>query len=197
MSRNIEIEFKNIVTEDEFRLLLRTFHIAQNQFFSQTNHYFDTKVFALKQLGAAIRIRELPEKYELTLKKPTNNGLLEITDRLSQAEAHMLMANLVLPNGEVKDELLNMNIPINEFHLFGSLRTDRAETEYESGVLVFDHSFYLGNEDFELEYETMNREIGERIFNELLKKLNIQIRHADNKISRLYKVLQGKKDVSP
>ncbi|MCR2820982.1 CYTH domain-containing protein [Lederbergia panacisoli] len=197
MSRNIEIEFKNIVTEKEFHHLLQTFHITKNHFFSQTNHYFDTKDFALKQLGAALRIRELPGKYELTLKKPAKTGLLEINDTLSHSEAYLMLNDSVIYDGEVKDELLKMNIPIKDFYLFGSLRTDRAETEYESGLLVFDHSFYLGNEDFELEYETMNREKGETIFYELLKKLNINIRHADNKISRLYKVIQGKKDESP
>ncbi|MBS4198688.1 CYTH domain-containing protein [Bacillus sp. FJAT-49732] len=194
MSRNIEIEFKNIVTEEEFQLLLRTFHISKKQFFSQKNHYFDTKDFALKKLGSALRIREKQEQYELTLKKPADIGLLEINDVINQTEANMLMNHSVFPSGEVKDELHKMKFPIDEFFLYGTLQTDRAETEYKNGLLVFDHSFYLGKEDFELEYETIDRDKGEQFFNELLEKLNIKIRYADNKISRLFKVIQGKKE---
>ncbi|MCJ8006006.1 CYTH domain-containing protein [Lederbergia wuyishanensis] len=197
MSKNLEIEFKNMVTEEEFQLLLKTFQITKKNFFSQTNHYFDTKNYSLKKLGAALRIRELSEKYELTLKKPAVNGLWEINDTISQSEADLLMKNSIFPSGEVKDELLQMHINLNEFILFGSLRTERAEIEYENGLLVFDHSFYKGIEDFEIEYETSNRDEGEKKFYKLLDKLNIKIQYADNKISRLYKVTQGKKDVSP
>ncbi|MBS4193657.1 CYTH domain-containing protein [Lederbergia citri] len=189
MSRNIEIEFKNIVTEAEFQLLLKAFHISKEMFFSQTNHYFDTKDFALKKLNAALRIRSLPEKYEITLKKPLEDGLLEINDYITEAEAKAFINDALLPNGEVKDEIQKMNIPIDKFILFGTLRTDRSEVEYEKGLLVFDHSFYLGKEDFEIEYETQNREKGEKIFYHLLKKFNIEIRNADNKISRLYHAL--------
>ncbi|MBW8350421.1 CYTH domain-containing protein [Bacillus sp. IITD106] len=189
MSRNIEIEFKNMVTEAEFQHLLRTFHISKKMFFSQTNHYFDTKDFSLKKLGAALRIRVLPDKYELTLKKPIEDGLLEINDYINEAEAKAFINNAHMPIGEASGEIQKMNIPIDQLILFGTLRTDRAEVEYEKGKLVFDHSFYLDKEDFEIEYETNNREKGERIFYELLKKFNIEIRNADNKISRLYHAL--------
>lgn len=81
-----------------------------------------------------------------------------------------------------------MDLAIEEIKLFGSLTTHRAELEYKHGLLVFDHSLYLGKEDFEIEYEVSDWEEGKRIFDQLMQTLNIPIKSTDNKISRLYKV---------
>ncbi|WP_249308339.1 CYTH domain-containing protein [Lederbergia citrea] len=186
VSRDIEIEFKNIVTKAEFQLLLHTFNISSSQFFNQKNHYFDTVNFALKNVNTALRVRELPRGFELTLKKPAKVGLLEINQPLSNVESNLLLANSIFPDGEVADEIEAMNIDVKTLELFGSLTTTRAETKYKNGLLVFDHSFYLGQEDFEIEYETIDWDIGQETFNHLLEELNIDRRPADSKIGRLY-----------
>ena len=67
MSQNIEIEFKNMLTEDEFHKFLTHFQITSTDFFKQENHYFDTKDFALKEHGCALRIREKKDRFEMTL----------------------------------------------------------------------------------------------------------------------------------
>ena len=186
MSRNIEIEFKNILTINEFALLLKTFNILNEQFFTQTNHYFDTEDFLLKQMSSALRIRELDDHFELTLKKPEKIGLLEINQQLTHLEAKSLMTGTALPKGEVHDELQQMMENTGNLSYFGSLTTKRAEIEYQNGLLVFDHSFYLGNEDFEIEYEVDDWEAGRKTFSDLLMELNIEIKKTDNKINRFY-----------
>lgn len=186
MSRSIEIEFKNIVTATEFQLLMQNFNLGKDDFFTQQNHYFDTDEFSLKALGSALRVRELPGEYELTLKKPANIGLLEINQTINEQTAFKLLNETVFPDGDVLDELQSMNINIDNLEYFGSLTTDRVEIEYKNGLLVFDHSFYLGVEDFEIEYETSDWEKGEKIFQQLMKQFNIQLTFADNKIGRFY-----------
>lgn len=54
MTQEIEIEFKNIVTEEEFNTLCKSFSIEV--FTKQVNHYFETPDFSLKA-GSALRIR--------------------------------------------------------------------------------------------------------------------------------------------
>ena len=40
----------------------------------------------------------------------------------------------------------------------GSLTTERAETLFEGGTLVFDHSFYYNHDDYEIEFEVQDEE---------------------------------------
>ncbi|MFK4998162.1 CYTH domain-containing protein [Bacillus sp. N9] len=72
MTRQIEIEFKNSVSKDNFQQCLHYFCIKDADFFTQTNHYFDTADFTLKQQAAALRIREVEDQYEFTLKTTGN-----------------------------------------------------------------------------------------------------------------------------
>ena len=57
MATNLEIEFKNMLTETEYDRLIQTFNIQEEQIWLQKNVYFDTKSHDLKQKGAALRIR--------------------------------------------------------------------------------------------------------------------------------------------
>ena len=47
MTQEIEIEFKNIVTKEEFDTLCKSFSIEA--FTKQVNHYFETPDFSLKE----------------------------------------------------------------------------------------------------------------------------------------------------
>ena len=63
MSQSIEIEFKNLLSIEEFNRMITYFQLSDDDFFRQINHYFDTKDFALKNLGCALRIREKKEYF--------------------------------------------------------------------------------------------------------------------------------------
>ncbi|WP_339163751.1 CYTH domain-containing protein [Siminovitchia sp. FSL W7-1587] len=189
MGRHIEIEFKNMVTKEHFELLLSVFHITRDDFAKQVNHYFDTDTFLLKQKAAALRIRNRDHLYELTLKKKTETiGLLEINQEISPAEANACLHKQMFPEGEVKAELAAIDINPNWLICFGSLETRRAERPFGPGCLQFDHSLYLGREDFEVEYEIPEGKLdeGKKFFFQLLNELNIPTKKADNKIKRLY-----------
>ena len=55
MSETIEIEFKNMLTKEEYEILLKKFKVEEKQIISQKNHYFDTPDFELKNLGVCTK----------------------------------------------------------------------------------------------------------------------------------------------
>lgn len=186
MSQNLEIEFKNMLTQEEYQMLIHYYHIPENGIFSQENHYFDTSDFLLKDKGSALRIRQKSGEYELTLKQPFQDGLLETNQRLSIEEATLAITTGILPYGSIKEIISKLDIPFSKMEYFGSLVTKRAEFSYKEGLLVLDHSFYLNKEDYELEYEVENYQDGQKIFLQFLKQHNIPQRKIKNKIQRFY-----------
>ncbi len=186
MSQQIEIEYKNMLTKEEYTIVSTYFSFTYKDFTKQVNHYFDTPNFSLKDQDSALRIREKSGKWELTLKQPSDGpGLLETTQYLSQEEADMIIAGGQLPEGPVKAAIDQLVLE-ESIAYFGSLATERAEKPYKGGLIVLDHSEYLSTEDYELEYETDDPEEGRKIFLSLLKELNIPARKTENKVKRFY-----------
>lgn len=185
-NKNIEIEFKNIVNREEFSSLIDFFNIRSEDFSEQENHYFDTPDFLLKAKGSALRIREKNGSFELTLKQPHPEGLLETNENLTESEAAEMIRTGKIPAELIIRSIKELGIETDKLQYFGTLATKRAEKEYMKGLAVLDHSRYLNKEDFELEYEVDNRNEGELTFLNLLKQLNIPVRKTENKIKRFY-----------
>lgn len=187
MSQHIEIEFKNILTKNEYEKLLAEFKIEKEDLFFQENHYFDTPDFSLKEKGSALRIRKKTSGFEMTLKQPAQVGLLETNQLLSEKEAVQALQQSIIPEGKIKSILLESRISLSAIKYFGSLATYRIEMKYKNGLLVLDHSLYLNKEDYELEYEAENYDDGMKAFSGLLHKYHIPKRETENKIIRFYK----------
>ncbi|AKP46424.1 MULTISPECIES: CYTH domain-containing protein [Bacillus] len=192
MPKQLEIEFKNLLTEEEFHRLADRFRVSQNDFFSHKNHYFDTPSFLLKEKKMALRIRETNNHFELTLKQPYEKGLLETNQTLNSEEATMMLTSGMIPDGEVKSALIQSSVPLSELKCFGTLTTCRAEIPYKDGILVLDKSWYLNTQDFELEYEVENYDVGKEKFLSLLQQYGIPVRKTENKIKRFYNALMSK-----
>jgi len=186
VSTEIEIEFKNIVTAHEFKQFLAAFKILPEDFWSQDNLYFDTSNFALKEKHSALRIRKKKQQFELTLKTPAKEGLLETNQLISEFEATRMINNESFPKGDVLQQIQALQVPYEEIVYFGTLTTKRAEIPYLDGLLVFDHNFYLNEEDFEIEYEVKEPVAGEQNFMNLMKKFNVPLRPVKNKVRRFY-----------
>lgn len=186
MPQNIEIEFKNMLTESEFNILLKHFSLNESHFFKQVNHYFDTPDFSLKQHGCNLRIREKKDGYEMTLKQPHPDGLLETNEILNEKLAQSILEGGPLTDGIIKEQLQRMEIKIEQLCYFGSLETKRAVVEYQGGELVLDLSTYLNAHDYEVEYEVTDRVTGEAVFVRLLSEVKIPHRKAKNKVQRFY-----------
>ncbi|MGY3778913.1 CYTH domain-containing protein [Isobaculum melis] len=187
MSEQLEIEFKNLLTEPEYKKLIDHFQLQPADFFSQENFYFDTSENTLKQLGAALRIRCFSQTAEATLKTPHENGLLEITDSLTLAEAHQLLAAKQLTGlPHISEKLATFKLTLQDFQRLGSLKTTRAEKRIAQGLLVFDQSDYNHITDYELEFEVANFEQGQAFFAHFLAEHHIPIRKTPNKVARMF-----------
>ena len=190
MSQQMEIEFKNLLTKEEYTRLLTFFNIEPEQIVHQENHYFDTPNYDLKTAASGLRIRVLPHHIECTLKeRSSENAHLETTDILTADVAAQMIRGFTFQAPSVEQRLLEMNVNIAELQLFGSLTTNRVELEYEGGLLVFDHSFYLQCEDYEVEYETNDEYTGFSIFQQFLTQHQIEKRYAKKKIARFAEAL--------
>lgn len=187
LKQEIEIEFKNIVTKEEFDRLRSHFQLTEDQFVSQENHYFDTPTFSLKDCGAALRIRSKKDKSVLTLKQPHQEGLLETHEALTNEQAKELRDGSPKIPSTIQQLITDLQVDSHALTYFGTLRTSRAEIPYKNGLLVLDHSFYLGAEDYEVEYEVTDANEGAKYFEQLLTELDIKKKPTENKIRRFYK----------
>ena len=128
MTQEIEIEFKNLLTKQEFDKLTDFFGFTNDAFKLQENHYFDTPDFQLKASGAALRIRFKNGSYVLTLKEPAKIGLLETHQQLNKEEAEgLLFSNERLREGTITKQLQNLGVKSDDLRFFGTLSTARAE----------------------------------------------------------------------
>ncbi|RSL31045.1 CYTH domain-containing protein [Salibacterium salarium] len=187
MAQETEIEKKNLLTESEFHNLCKTLNIKMNDFFWQANTYFDTTNDDIKKQGAALRVRQKNDAYELTLKQPAEVGLLETNQNLTKEEAKLAFSTFTLPEGEVKHQLISsLAVDVHNLHLLGTLETNRVQTPFNEGLLFLDKSVYLDTEDFEIELEGPAENVVETWMDDLLKEHGIPVRETPNKIKRFF-----------
>lgn len=187
MQHELEIEFKNLLTQSEFAQLTAAFHATE--FIRQTNTYFDTTDAHIKARGGALRIREKGDAVECTLKlpNPDGHGLNEFTQQLRfEAEKQALT---YLEEANEIHTLLGEFAITDPLHQLTSLTTKRCEFPYEQGLLVLDESFYSGHHDFEIEFEHFDYELGLEIFTQLLTTHQIPTRQTPSKIKRAMAVI--------
>lgn len=189
MAQEIEIEFKNLLTEAEYRRLEDFFNIKDTKANPHTNHYFETENFDLKNKHAALRIREKDNYFQLTLKEPHQDGLLETHDTISAEEAAAWINNDIIPKPQVAVQLNQLGIDFTALRYGGTLTTERKEVNYKDTTVVLDYSTYNGKEDYELELEAYDKDEGEKVFNQLLEELEISRKQTPNKIQRFYSTL--------
>ncbi|MDT3995080.1 CYTH domain-containing protein [Mammaliicoccus fleurettii] len=185
MGQELEIEFKNLLTIDEYKLI-KQYYFKQSEPFKQTNYYIDTPNHEIISNKMALRIREKNNDYELTLKVPQEVGLLEYNEVIDRLPEQNRPIDIQILPENITEILTKHNIPLSELRLLGDLTTYRLEKKLKSGLLVLDHSIYLGIEDYELEFEVTDFTQGEIAFNDILGTLNISREVPDNKVKRFF-----------
>lgn len=186
LSKDVEIEKKNLLTEDEYNLIYDKYNLGEESRFTQINTYFDTKEMTLKKKQAALRIRIKENFAEMTLKIPYGDHLLEINETLALEEARtMVQKETFIPKDSIIEEMKKMGIMDNfEVFLLTSLKTTRIEKKLAKGLLVLDQSWYNGKSDFELEIEGPTETEASQLFQSILNQLSIEKRETPNKIIR-------------
>ncbi|WP_088005656.1 CYTH domain-containing protein [Indiicoccus explosivorum] len=190
MTKELEIEYKNMLTEEEYKKLLRHFGLEQENARVQVNHYFDTPDGELRKKRCALRIRQTEDRAECTLKTPAPDGNYETTDPLTGEQAAAMLNGERFCAPEVEEALRSIGIGTGALQPFGTLTTRRHEVCQDKDLLVFDHSEYGTQEDYEFEFETEEAEEGKERFHEFLRAHQIPVRPADKKIARLVNSLK-------
>ncbi|MDN7244390.1 CYTH domain-containing protein [Planococcus shenhongbingii] len=191
MTKELEIEFKNMLTREEYKRLLTHFHLAADDAKTQENYYFDTADFKLKEAKCALRIRKKLESFECTLKIPAPEGNFEITDPLNALQAEAIISGQSFEAAEVYAALQKLQVEPSQLIMIGKLMTHRIELSYKDGLLVLDHSEYQNTADYEVEFEVQDAKLGQQQFLEFLQLQKIPVRPADKKIARFMKAAKS------
>ncbi|TFG81821.1 MAG: CYTH domain-containing protein [Erysipelotrichales bacterium] len=176
MRINNEIEYKTLVSEDQFNRLLAHFTISKT--IHQTNTYFDTADRKLKAMRIACRIRVSDVMIEATVKESTDEGILEYNQTLETFDPD------VFKTKEFRNlfKRLHMTEPLFEI---GNASTTRFIVEEEQGELCFDRTVFQNHTDFELEYEVkVDAQLGYARFMHILELEDIPYVASKSKMIR-------------
>lgn len=183
MSTNIEIEAKSLVNEKDYLKFIKHFKINEKDYYLQTNYYIDDSKFSLINYGISLRIRKKKTSYEMTLKTPLSEGLLEKNQLLDLKEFNDFKKDKVFPEGDIKRFLTMLGFDLNSLYIITDLTTKRADINYENGLLSLDENTYNGKKDFEIEFEYNSKSGAIKVMTDLFKKLNVTFK--ENKISKV------------
>lgn len=176
MRTNTEIEYKTLVTRDQFERLLCHFPVIRTV--TQTNTYFDTVDRKLKALKMACRIRVSDDSIVATVKHKVNQGVMEYDVDLEEFDANVFR----------RDEFRRLfeELGINEeLIVVGNVKTVRSTVDEPLGELCFDKNTYRGITDYELEFEVKGDPVaGYRRFTEILELENIPYLPSISKMQR-------------
>ena len=182
--REIEIEFKNLLTKDQYASLLEKYDLKNSEEIINKNFYYDDADESFKKIGAALRIRYTNKKTEMTLKVKGETQNVEINVPLDERYPKEPTVLPILPN-EIIAELERMNVKIKTPMLIQKIETLRHEITLDEGLLVLDETTFINDVvDYELEFETKDYETGLIAFEKLLEKNNIDKNPAKPKIAR-------------
>ncbi|TCD46399.1 CYTH domain-containing protein [Streptococcus sp. X16XC17] len=188
---HLEIEYKTLLTEKEYQILLADF--ADVTPVEQTNYYIDTPDEQIKKSRSSLRIRILENRAELTLKVPQEIGNLEYNQELSIETAQHLVQHFILPDGSIKELLVEKNIDLDKLIVWGHLTTKRLEKESEIGLMALDANRCSHHKDFELEVEVSDAPAGKIAFDDYLKSKGISFKYASSKVARAASLLKTAK----
>ena len=171
MSNAIEIEAKVLLSQDDYRKLVKLFPDSPR--YTQTNHYIDSDDRVLAANGIALRIREKAGQFELTLKTPLSQGLLEKSVAITMNEFCALRDFNEFPKCDLRRFLTMLDFNVDDLKILTSLSTERIDVEYQGGLLSIDRNSYSGKVDYEVEFEYNNMEGAKKILGALLEEAHI------------------------
>lgn len=190
MSKELEIEFKTLLTKDEYIKLCEKFKDCKRNL--QINYYFDTSRFTLKASDIGLRVRMLDkDKYIVTLKRKKGYVLQEINENINKETFDQFLSTGIVPVEEIQKDLEDVikgQLLVN----YMSLSTYRIGFPYKKGQLAIDKCKYVDTVDYELEYEATSYEAGKREFVEIVREFDITYKKSQPKIKRAYDALRKK-----
>ena len=167
---NKEIEFKTLITKEQYDNLLLEFGL-DNNVFAQTNHYFDTEDTKLISEQTVLRIRQKGNNFKITKKTRADVGADETHILISKEKALDILEN------DFDASIIGIPYFV---HKVAELTTYRVSTPF------FDKSEYYGNVDYEIEYEVDDVKEGTIDFQKFLEDHEIVYKESIRKSKRAY-----------
>ena len=183
MAKNLEIEYKNILSQAEYQELFNHYNFAETAPLTQENIYFDTADGELRKRHIGLRVRITDAYVHLTMKQPVkDHQKLETTEKLSLIDGESIKESGKLSHGgEVADFLATIDMALDDLVIIGRFKTIRHQQVIEGQDMVLDHCFFQDYEDYELEVETSNPETG-LLFIKIYCKISIPQRPIKQKM---------------
>src|SRR5699024_3859713 len=148
--KELEIEFKNMLSGQEYGRLEEKYFSSQKPVV-QTNFYIDTPDLDMRKNRILLRIRDAEGIQMMTLKEPTEKGVMEYHGEVSgELNFDRDIRPAELPE-LVRGELARYDIDISRLKIYGALSTERRQVPYREGLRVLDRNTFLDEEDFDLE----------------------------------------------
>ena len=179
MKSSIEIEFKTLLSEEEYNRMIKKFELEDN-IFTQENYYFDTDDFYIRNNKLGLRIRHKNNTWKVTMKKPCDDYLCEYSIILSEDEA----LNYIKNGFSLKEFGYDLLVNFKAKNV-----TERAIVSYKNGNLFFDKCSYNGIVDYEIEYEADDSNRGIDDFKNFLKDNHITYSPSYHKEERAFRSL--------
>ena len=176
MKQHLEIEFKTMLSEDEFENLYQSMGFKEG--FLQINSYFDTYTNFFFKKHMMLRIRSINNVFIFTMKTPRSLGVLENEFKLD-------VFNINDP--KVQKLLETYDIKSNDLELVAQSKTIRHEINDEYGTWCLDLNEFALSKDYELEYELyegVNYEEAQQHYFNRINDLNIHYKQAIPKYIR-------------
>jgi uncharacterized protein YjbK len=191
MSNAIEIEAKALVSKPDYEKIVRLF--PQYPAYSQTNYYIDNADNILRKEGISLRVREKSGLYEMTLKTPLSQGLLEKNCVWTKTNFLNFKEKESFPEGDIKRFLTMLDIDVTTLKIKTSLTTKRIDVPYEGGKLSIDENHYSNITDYEIELEYNNEDEAESLLKSLLEKNGVPFAlNKKTKVSRALSAIEKK-----
>ena len=184
MAKELEVSYRTLLSKSEYTRLAEMFNNKPSNL--QTNYYFDTSRFTLKAAEVVLRVRKR-DRYEVSLRR--KKGYNKINNFITEEEFEKFVTEGVIPSLEIQAEIGEL-IKGQKIVNYMSLSTFRIFFPHKHGVLAIDKCEYLGETDYELEFQATTRDLGKNDFVETVKELGIIYKKGETKIKRAYNALK-------
>lgn len=177
MKDNTERELKVLLTKEQYEKLLHSYDFDKT--ITQTNTYYDTEDSQLKNLGGALRIRNIGEQNILTLKLPQD----AITKQEYEIPVHTSDIHELSPEEKktITDHV-DLKKDVSPIARFTTIRNLKYLPNAE---LCLDENHFGNVTDYELEYEYTTDHDGIQVLNDILKPLGLHFeKNGPSKLAR-------------
>ena len=191
-----ELEERLMITKEQFleieEYIQENFPHAKTVY--QKNRYFDDANKRVEQLQNMLRIRSFKscKEREFTYKVRGNDGDLEYTQGLSHYWFYQITRFSRLPDGPVKNKLLEDGVDVESLKMFVDLYNRRVVAELDDYTLFLDINLYNDISDYDLEIESnISKQHAKEVILQYCKMFNIE--YKDDYKTKIRRVIDSLK----